>query len=321
MSNIDISTHIQNRNDFIDQFQREHGYTNRSNTNFNLDNNYLNTNNSVINRNRWDYLHDLNKLQQVKLNEKRKLKKKEEENEIMNECTFTPKLNKSMNYENMTLNTDFSKIKETQMLDLINRQELWNQKKKERMDNLKKLEKEREMKQCFFTPEINKENSLNKSHITYRASNLLEDPESYQMYIKRMQKKRDDEINKKKKNDMKPGSGKIWTNKPKKYNIDYDYTKHEISKSNQIKRSKSNKKIDENRKKNENLKKNYNSLDIDKYYEGIYKKNNDFNKDNNFDVNYEDNILFTQAVEYGKAIDILHNQLLSIDLIDEDYKE
>ena len=59
----------------------------------------------------------------------------------MNECTFTPKLNKSMNYENMTLNTDFSKIKETQMLDLINRQELWNQKKKERMDNLKKLEK------------------------------------------------------------------------------------------------------------------------------------------------------------------------------------
>ena len=76
MSNIDISTHIQNRNDFIDQFQREHGYTNRSNTNFNLDNNYLNTNNSVINRNRWDYLHDLNKLQQVKLNEKRKLKKK-----------------------------------------------------------------------------------------------------------------------------------------------------------------------------------------------------------------------------------------------------
>ena len=30
MSNIDISTHIQNRNDFIDQFQREHGYTNRT---------------------------------------------------------------------------------------------------------------------------------------------------------------------------------------------------------------------------------------------------------------------------------------------------
>ena len=31
MSNNDISTHIQNRNDFIDQFQREHGYTNRIN--------------------------------------------------------------------------------------------------------------------------------------------------------------------------------------------------------------------------------------------------------------------------------------------------
>ena len=35
----------------------------------------------------------------------------------MNECTFSPKLNKSMNYENMTLNTDFSKINETKMLD------------------------------------------------------------------------------------------------------------------------------------------------------------------------------------------------------------
>ena len=75
-------------------------------------------------------------------------------------------------------------------------------------------------------------------------------------------------------------------------------------------------------KKNENLKKNFNSFDIDKYYEGIYKKNNDFNKENNNnDVNNGDNILFTQAVEYGKALDILHNQLLSIDLIDEDYNE
>ena len=136
-----------------------------------------------------------------------------------------------------------------------------------------------------------------------------------------MQKKRDDEINKKKINDMKPGSGKIWSNKPKKYNMNYDYTKHEISKSNKINRSKSNKKIDDARKKKEDLKKNYNSLDIDKYYEGIYKKNNDFNKDNNLDVNYDDNILFTQAVEYGKALDILHNQLLTIDLIDEENNE
>jgi hypothetical protein len=123
MSNIDISTHIQNRNDFIEQFQREHGYTNRSTTNINLDNNHLNTNSSVMNRSRWDYLHDLNKLQQVKLNEKRQLKKKEKEDEMMNECTFSPKLNKSINYENMTINTDFSKINETKMLDLINRQE------------------------------------------------------------------------------------------------------------------------------------------------------------------------------------------------------
>ena len=319
MSNVDITTHIQNRNDFIEQFQREHGYnTNRATTNINLNNSHLTTNASVINRSRWDYLHDLNKLQQVKLNEKRKMKKKEEEDEIMNECTFSPKLNKSVNYDNMTINTDFSKI-DSKMLNLINRQELWNQKKKEKMDNLKKLENEREMKQCFFTPEINKENSLNKSHITYRASNLLEDPESYQMYVKRMQKKRDDDINKKKIEESKPGSGKIWNSKPKKYNMDYDYTKHQISKSNNLNRSKSKQKIDNN--KNDNLEKKYNNMDKEKYYEGIYKKNNNFNTDNIYDNDKNDNILFTQAIEYGKALDILHNELLSIDLLEDEFNE
>jgi hypothetical protein len=236
----------------------------------------------------------------------------------MNECTFSPKLNKSVNYDNMTINTDFSKI-DSKMLNLINRQELWNQKKKEKMDNLKKLENEREMKQCFFTPEINKENSLNKSHITYRASNLLEDPESYQMYVKRMQKKRDDDINKKKIEESKPGSGKIWNSKPKKYNMDYDYTKHQISKSNNLNRSKSKQKIDNN--KNDNLEKKYNNMDKEKYYEGIYKKNNNFNTDNIYDNDKNDNILFTQAIEYGKALDILHNELLSIDLLEDEFNE
>jgi hypothetical protein len=321
MSKIDISTHIQNRNDFIEQFQREHGYTNRTlNSNINLNNSNLTTNASRISRSRWDYLHDLNKLQKVKLDEKRKLVKKEEEEQIMNQCTFSPKLNKSANYGNLTINTDNNEI---HILDMIQRQELWKNKQKERMDNLKKIEKEKEMKQCFFTPEINKENSLNKSHITYKATNLLEDPESYQMYIKRMQKKRDDDINKKKIEEQKPGSGKIWNSNPKNYDLKYDYTKHQISKSNNNKlyRSKSNPKLNSSKTSN-NTKISYSNLDQGKFYEGIYKKvEKNFHTNYNKENEHEDNILFTQTVEYGKAIEILHNELLSINLLNDDDEE
>ena len=317
MSKIDISTHIQNRNDFIEQFQREHGYTNRTlNSNINLNNSNLTTNASRISRSRWDYLHDLNKLQKVKLDEKRKLVKKEEEEQIMNQCTFSPKLNKSANYGNLTINTDNNEI---HILDMIQRQELWKNKQKERMDNLKKIEKEKEMKQCFFTPEINKENSLNKSHITYKATNLLEDPESYQMYIKRMQKKRDDDINKKKIEEQKPGSGKIWNSNPKNYDLKYDYTKPEISKSNNNKlyRSKSNPKLNSSKTSN-NTKISYSNLDKGKYYEDIYKNVRKNLDEINNENNSGENILYTQAVEYGKAIDILHNELLSINLLMDD---
>ena len=317
MSKIDISTHIQNRNDFIEQFQREHGYTNRTlNSNINLNNSNLTTNASRISRSRWDYLHDLNKLQKVKLDEKRKLVKKEEEEQIMNQCTFSPKLNKSANYGNLTINTDNN---EMQILDMMQRQELWKNKQKERMDNLKKIEKEKEMKQCFFTPEINKENSLNKSHITYKATNLLEDPESYQMYIKRMQKKREDDINKKKIEEQKPGSGKIWNSNPKNYDLKYDYTKHEISKSNNNKlyRSKSNPKLNSSKTSN-NTKISYSNLDKGKYYEDIYKNVRKNLDEINNENNSGENILYTQAVEYGKAIDILHNELLSINLLMDD---
>ena len=322
MSNNDISTHIQNRNDFIDQFQREHGYTNRiNNQNVNLNDSNLMTNISKASRSRWDYLHDLSKLQQAKLNEKRQIKKKEEESIIMNECTFSPKINKTSNYINLTINTDINNNNENQMYDLLQRQEIWKNKQKERMENLKKLEKEKEMKQCFFTPEINKENSLNKSYITYKSVNLLEDPESYQMYIKRMQKKRDEENNEKKREEKKPGSGKIWSNKPKYYNLDYDYTKHEISKNNKLYRSKSNPKLNSSKTSN-NTKISYSNLDQGKFYEGIYKKvEKNFHTNYNKENEHEDNILFTQTVEYGKAIEILHNELLSINLLNDDDEE
>ena len=46
------------------------------------------------------------------------------------------------------------------------------------------------MKNCFFIPEINNEDALKKTKIKTKTINLLEDPESYSMYIKRLQKKK-----------------------------------------------------------------------------------------------------------------------------------
>ena len=53
---------------------------------------------------------------------------------------------------------------------------------------------------------------------------------------------------------------------------------------------------------------------------GFIKKNNNFNIDNS-ENDKNDNILFTQAIEYGKALDILHNELLSIDLLEDEFNE
>ena len=47
-------------------------------------------------------------------------------------------------------------------------------------------------KNCFFTPEINADDVLKKTRIKTKTINLLEDPESYSLYIKRLQKKRDE---------------------------------------------------------------------------------------------------------------------------------
>ena len=110
----------------------------------------------------------------------------------------------------------------------------------------------------------------------------------------------------------------------KKYDLNYDYTKHSISSKN-LPRSNSKKSF----KKKEKLK-NYNNIDRDQYYEGLYKQNHkkiNLNNMNTYTLNNnntnEENLLFNQPIEFGKALEILHNELYSFNLItDEDeYKK
>ena len=145
------------------------------------------------------------------------------------------------------------------------------------------------MQNCFFTPEINGDDVLKKTKIKTKTINLLEDPESYSLYIKRLQKKRDEVERDKIREKERPGSGNIWERRlrnRRNNSNSYDYTKHEYSRN--LSRSKSGKKTpinnlnyslnsnkilkteDSGRKITKKIKK---GVDKNIIYEEIYKKN------------------------------------------------
>ena len=333
-NNENISIQLRDREEFIEEFLRQKGYQNTS---------FVSTPTiSYPRRQRWNYLHDFNKLYKTKLQEKREQQKQLEDEKEMKECTFEPKLNKSISYINSTNNKSYNSLLN---LNLIERQDAWIEKRK---NNIKQKEKEKQneqMKNCFFTPEINNEDALKKTRIKTKTINLLEDPESSSMYIKRLQQKRDEAEKAKKREGSRPGSGNIWEKrfKSNRRNNSYDYTKHEYSRN--LSRSKSNQKKRLNNSKysiNKNMLKTETSVgklskrlkkgDVDKntLYEELYKKNiykmddpygnsnNNKNDVSNMTGYTEHDSIYNQPIEYGKAIDILHNALYSIDLEPEE---
>lgn len=252
------------RAEFIERFQNEHQI-----------NNPMYDDKSTPNR--WDYLHELGKIKQIKLQEKRKIQKEKEENNINSECTFSPKLT---SYSTPSNNTS----------GLLIRQEIWNQKKSKHINSIKEFQKNKLNKECYFTPEINKTNALNKSHIKGTASNYLEDPESYELYITRLKKKREEDKKKLKRQNSLPGSGKIWKKNKKNFNLDYDYTKHEITERN-LPTSKS----------------------ITKYT--VESSHTDINRYNGQSIiNFP---FYYQQMEYSKAVNLIHEQLFKISLLNE----
>ena len=329
-NNDNISIQLRDREEFIEEFLRQKGYQNTS---------FVSSPTiSYPRRQRWNYLHDFNKLYKSKLQEKREQQKQIENEKEMKECTFEPKLNKSISYINNTNNN--KSYNSLLNLNLIERQDAWIERRK---NNIKQKEKEKlneQMKNCFFTPEINNEDALKKTRIKTNTINLLEDPESYSMYIKRLKKKRDEVVKEKKREKSRPGSGNIWEKKfrSNRRNNSYDYTKHEYSRN--LSRSKSNakKKLNNSKYSNNNnkvlktessagrLSKRIKKGDVDKnklyeelYKKNIYKMNDPYGNGNKNDISNmtgftEHDYIYNQPIEYGKAIDILHNELYSIDL-------
>ena len=343
ITNDNISIQLHDREEFIEEFLRQKGYPNTS---------YISSPSPSIKyplRQRWNYLHDFNKLYKSKLQEKREIQRQIEDEKEMKECTFEPKLNKSISFANPgNNNKSFNSLLN---LNLIERQEAFLAKRKNDIKLKEKEKQNNQMQNCFFTPEINSEDALKKTKIKTKTINLLEDPESYSLYIKRLQKKREEVEKDKKREKERPGSGNIWERRLRNRRINsnsYDYTKHEYSRN--LPRSKSGKKTPLNNSKfspnNDNnkilktedsgrkiTKKIKKGVDKNIIYEEIYKKNvykmddpygsgmgigDEKNKNENNVSNLtgfiEQDSIYNQPIEYGKAIDILHNALYSIDL-------
>ena len=340
ITNDNVSIQLHDREEFIEEFLRQKGYQNTS---------YISTPSPSIKyprRQRWNYLHDFNKLYKSKLQEKREIQRQIEDEKEMKECTFEPKLNKSISFANTgNNNKSFNSLLN---LNLIERQEAFLAKRKNDIKLKEKEKQTNQMQNCFFTPEINGDDVLKKTKIKTKTINLLEDPESYSLYIKRLQKKRDEVERDKIREKERPGSGNIWERRlrnRRNNSNSYDYTKHEYSRN--LSRSKSGKKTpinnlnhslnsnkilkteDSGRKITKKIKK---GVDKNIIYEEIYKKNvykmddpygsgmggDEKNKNENNVSNItgfiEQDSIYNQPIEYGKAIDILHNALYSIDL-------
>ena len=186
--------------------------------------------------------------------------------------------------------------------------------------------------------------------LSEKTADIVEDPESYNHYIKRLEQKR----NKiKEKNDLekkKAGSGLIWKPTQKKYNLNYDYRNHDnlnnhnnfLKSLNQTKKFKNTRNNNNNKLAKSNVLKS--SSNRNKSNDKKIIKNNKFNIDknnknnkqnmytylytsnNNFDTNdiylnqkYKKEIVPTgKEIEFGKALDLLHKELINININDDD---
>ena len=304
----------RNRAEFLEKFQEKH-------------------NNSKLyekmQNGRWNSLYNQSKLRRMKEEEYRKKQLAKREKELYSECTFTPVLNKNSKYAKrnylLTYQNSPEKNKSNYQPDITERHSNWTQKKILRIEALKQSETNKELEQCCFIPQTNPRDKIEQNKkFYYDAERILEDPESYSLYVKRQLNKRRNEVAKSERERSTPGSGNLWNTKPKKYNFNYDYTKHEISSRNfpqSFNKSTTSSKFN---MKSTKSSKQFN-IDKDKFYDYLYtaKRNetetspqstkNNFNQKNHIKL-----FTFDKEIEYGKALETLHNELYSFNLLSDE---
>lgn len=86
-----ISLQFKERDAFIKEFNRKKIYENQNHCITTPNNSKINSEN----KNRWNYLYNLNKVQNLQKKEKREKQRLLTEEKELKECTFIPKLNKN----------------------------------------------------------------------------------------------------------------------------------------------------------------------------------------------------------------------------------
>ena len=127
-----------------------------------------------INNCRWDYLHDLEKIKYIKLEQMKNKFEKEKELKFNEECTFKPtfyskkttakvirghtqpvtkgSLDSHPNTLTNNNNNDTSGYNNMLTCDVVERSVLWEKKRKNKVENIKQHLSEKEVEECNFYP-------------------------------------------------------------------------------------------------------------------------------------------------------------------------
>ena len=214
----------RDRHEFIEKFKKDQKLDQSRNTS-----ERAKSNSKEVNLNsRWDYLYQLGKVKQSKKKQLIELKEKENMNIETRECTFSPKVNKNVDQAVYKFNTEGNKSISNN--NIIDRQAMWNQKKTTKIEQIKNQQINKEYEECIFRPRIVHKNLLNQNcpfktreDIYEDAKNYLVDPESYEIYVEKQKKFRDNKKIDQEKIINTPGSGRLGTNsritKPSAFNL------------------------------------------------------------------------------------------------------
>ena len=301
----------QNRADFISKFQGKNNNTRPL---------------QVTNQGRWDRLYHQSKVRQMKAEQYRKKQLEKREKELFSECTFHPSLTNNPKYNKEFLKTCQTEPGKDYKPDISSRQSNWIQKKTLHIEALKQNETNKELDQCIFTPKTNPRNKIDNTKNFYKeAKDVLEDPESYSMYVKRLQSKRKKEESK---SQRKP---KCFRNVFLSRLNEYDYRNHELS--SRCFNTMNNSRISTVRsltkpgtpnkfalkQKSKSLRQF--NMTKDNYYDYFYtsqKKKTEDVENRMQTLKNEQLFSFEKEIEYGKALEQLHNELFSFRLMKDD---
>lgn len=162
--------------------------------------------NNYTKQKRWERLYQLDKVQREKLKRSREIQDNYRNQHELDECTFSPQIyNKFFPNNINSINNDKNDSE-----NFLLRQKVWNRKRNEKMESMKKENENKYYDECIFSPKIS---TYDIPYYEGTTADIVLDPESYEAYINKKNKIRNKKKEEQFLEDNKPGSGNIWKNK------------------------------------------------------------------------------------------------------------